>query len=130
VPRTDESWEIVPSSLTSLLLRLEADYPGTPLFITENGGIFGDSPTHDGRVHDVRRTNLLRDHVLAVEAAIEGGADVRGYLHWSLMDNFEWAMGYRPRMGLTYVDYRTGERTVKDSGRYYAELIRNRGVVT
>jgi beta-glucosidase len=125
VPRTDESWEIVPSSLTDLLLRLHADYPGTPLFITENGGIFGDAPTHDSRVHDVRRTHLLRDHVLAVEAAIEGGADVRGYLHWSLMDNFEWALGYRPRMGLTYVDYRTGERTIKDSGRYYAELIRN-----
>lgn len=125
VPRTDESWEIVPSSLTSLLLRLHHDYPGTPLFITENGGIFGDSPTHDGQVHDVRRTTLLRDHVRAVEAAIDAGADVRGYLHWSLMDNFEWAMGYRPRMGLTYVDYRTGERIIKDSGRCYAELIRS-----
>jgi beta-glucosidase len=128
VPRTDESWEVVPSSLTRLLVRLHEDYPGTPMFITENGGIYGDSPTHDGRVHDVRRTDLLRDHVLAVEDAIDAGADVRGYLHWSLMDNFEWAMGYRPRMGLTYVDYRTGERIVKDSGRYYAELIRNHGV--
>jgi beta-glucosidase len=130
VPRTDESWEIVPSALTSLLLRLHADFPDTPLFITENGGIFGDSPTHDGAVHDVRRTRLLRDHVQAVEAAIDGGADVRGYLHWSLLDNFEWAMGYRPRMGLVHLDYPTGERTVKDSGRHYAELIRNRGVVS
>ena len=127
VPRTDESWEIRPESLTELLLRLHRDHPGTPLMITENGGIFGDAPTHDGQVHDVRRTHLLRDHVRAVEAAIEGGADVRGYLHWSLMDNFEWALGYRPRMGLTHVDYRTGERTIKDSGRYYAELIRNHG---
>lgn len=128
VPRTDESWEIVPSSLTSLLVRLHEDYPGIPLMITENGGVFGDAPTHDGRVHDVRRTALLRDHVLAVRAAIEAGADVRGYLHWSLMDNFEWSLGYRPRFGLTHVDYRTGQRTIKDSGRYYAELIRNHGV--
>ena len=128
VPRSDESWEVRPESLTELLVRLHTDHPGTPLFVTENGGAFGDSPTHDGRVHDVRRTTLLRDHVLAVEAALDAGADVRGYLHWSLMDNFEWALGYRPRFGLTHVDYATGRRTVKDSGRYYAELIRANGV--
>jgi beta-glucosidase len=128
VPRTDESWEVRAQSLTELLVRLHEDYPGTPMMITENGGIFGDSPTHDGRVHDHRRTTLLRDHVLAVEAALDAGVDVRGYLHWSMMDNFEWALGYRPRMGLTYVDYRTGERTIKDSGRYYTELIRANGV--
>ncbi|MFC6536280.1 family 1 glycosylhydrolase [Nonomuraea salmonea] len=65
----------------------------------------------------------LRDHVEAVGAAIDAGADVRGYLHWSLMDNFEWALGYRPRFGLVHVDYASGVRTIKDSGRYYARLI-------
>jgi beta-glucosidase len=128
VPRTDESWEVRPESLTDLLVRLHEDYPGTPLVITENGGVFGDAPMHDGRVHDVRRTTLLRDHVLAIGKAIEAGADVRGYLHWSLMDNFEWSLGYRPRFGLTHVDYRTGQRTIKDSGRYYAGLIEANGV--
>jgi beta-glucosidase len=128
VARSDESWEVRPESLTDLLVRLHTDYPGVPLFVTENGGAFGDSPTHDGRVHDVRRTRLLRDHVLAVEAALDAGVDVRGYLHWTLLDNFEWALGYRPRFGLVHVDYATGRRTVKDSGRYYAELIRADGV--
>ncbi|GIG26685.1 GH1 family beta-glucosidase [Cellulomonas denverensis] len=124
VPRTDEGWEIVPDSLRDLLLRLHRDYPGTPLMITENGGVFGDGPTHDGRVHDVRRTDLLLGHLRAVHQAIEAGAPVAGYLHWSLLDNFEWSLGYRPRFGLVHVDYPTGRRTVKDSGHVYAGIAR------
>jgi beta-glucosidase len=79
---------------------------------------------HDGLVHDNRRTRFLLDHLAAVGAAMAAGADVRGYFYWSLMDNFEWALGYRPRFGLTFVDYATGKRTVKDSGRVYAEIAR------
>ncbi|GGK74982.1 GH1 family beta-glucosidase [Mangrovihabitans endophyticus] len=122
VTRSDEGWEVVPGSLRDLLLRLHRDYPGTPLMITENGGVFGDGPTHDGRVHDSRRGAFLLSHLSAVAEAIDGGADVVGYLHWSLLDNFEWALGYRPRFGLVHVDYPTGERTVKDSGRLYARI--------
>jgi beta-glucosidase len=127
VPRTDEGWEIHPAALRDLLIDLGRRFPGTPLLITENGGVFGDAPTHDGRVHDTRRIAFLRDHVAAVGEAIDAGADVRGYLHWSLMDNFEWALGYRPRFGLVHVDYASGTRTIKDSGRYYAQLIAGGG---
>ncbi|TMR19202.1 beta-glucosidase [Nonomuraea turkmeniaca] len=129
VARTDEGWEINADALRDLLIGLSRRFPGTPLLVTENGGVFGDAPTHDGLIHDNRRIAFLRDHVEAVRAALAAGADVRGYLHWSLMDNFEWALGYRPRFGLVHVDYATGVRTIKDSGRYYAQLIAGGGTV-
>jgi len=121
---TDGGWEYAPDNLRTLLLRLHRDYPGVPLIITENGAVYGDTPMHDGLVHDNRRVEFVLDHLRAVRAAMDEGAPVLGYFYWSLMDNFEWALGYRPRFGLTYVDYRTGARTVKDSGRVYAEIAR------
>lgn len=124
VPRTDDGNEIAPAAFRDLLIRLHREYDGIPVIVTENGGVFGDTPTHDGRIHDVRRVALLRDHVTAMGEAMAAGADVRGYMHWSLLDNFEWALGYRPRFGLVHVDYTTGTRTVKDSGRFYAEIAR------
>ncbi|HLS04006.1 MAG TPA: family 1 glycosylhydrolase, partial [Actinomycetales bacterium] len=130
VPRTDLNWEITPDSLQKLLLRLSRDYPETPLVITENGAAFGDTPRHDGRIHDVRRQKFLVDHLRAIKNAITQGADVRGYLHWSLLDNFEWALGYRPRFGLVYVDYPTGQRTIKDSARLYSEIVRTQKLPT
>jgi beta-glucosidase len=129
VSRTDEGWEIVPDSLRQLLVRLSVDYPGIPLMITENGAVEGSSPLHDGHVRDVRRTRYLRGHLAAIEQAIAEGADVVGYLHWSLLDNFEWSLGYRPRFGLVHVDYATGTRTIKDSARHYAEIIAANGLV-
>ncbi|GHH75949.1 beta-glucosidase [Streptomyces sulfonofaciens] len=120
VPRTDLDWEIVPDDLTALLLRLHRDHPGVPLLVTENGAVFDDGPGADGAVHDARRTAFLHAHLAAVHRAIEGGAPVEGYFHWSLVDNFEWAMGYRPRFGLVHVDRATQRRTVKDSGHWYA----------
>ncbi|MGZ4388472.1 MAG: GH1 family beta-glucosidase [Gaiellaceae bacterium] len=114
---TDGGWEIVPEALTDLLLRLKADYGDVPVLITENGGIFEEP------LHDERRIALLRGHVDAIRRAVEQGAPVRGYFHWSLLDNFEWAMGYGARFGLVHVDYETQARTVKDSGRAYRALI-------
>ncbi|MBT2483801.1 MULTISPECIES: GH1 family beta-glucosidase [unclassified Microbacterium] len=128
VERTDEGTEIVPDAFRDLLIRVHHDYPGVPLIVTENGAISGDSPTHDGEVHDVRRTRYLRSHVAAMAEAIEAGAPVVGYTHWSLLDNFEWALGYRPRFGLVYVDFRTGERIVKDSAREFAQIVRDVGL--
>ncbi|MEU0375553.1 family 1 glycosylhydrolase, partial [Streptomyces sp. NPDC006283] len=124
VDRTDLGWEIVPDDLEALLLRLHADYPGTPLVITENGAVHGDEPGDDGAVHDTRRTAFLRSHLTAVHRALAAGAPVKGYYHWSLLDNFEWAMGYWPRFGLVHVDRATQRRTVKDSGHWYAQVTR------
>jgi beta-glucosidase len=122
--RTDLGWEIVPDDLEALLLRLHADYPGTPLMITENGAIYGDEPGDDGAVHDTRRTAFLHAHLAATHRAITAGAPVEGYYHWSLLDNFEWAMGYWPRFGLVHVDRATQRRTIKDSGHWYARAAR------
>jgi beta-glucosidase len=122
VPLTDAGWEIVPGCLTDTLLRLHAEYGGPPLIITENGAVFDDQPGPDGRVHDRRRVSFLHDHLAAVHTAIERGANVLGYFHWSLMDNFEWARGYGQRLGLVHVDYETQQRTVKDSGAYLARV--------
>nr|WP_246531201.1 GH1 family beta-glucosidase [Streptomyces bathyalis] len=125
VPRTDLGWEIVPADLTALLIRLHREYPGVPLMVTENGGIFDDGPGPDGAVHDERRTEFIRAHLAAVHRALEAGAPVEGYYHWSLIDNFEWAMGYRPRFGLVHLDRDTQRRTVKDSGHWYARVARS-----
>jgi len=122
VPVTDAGWEIVPRCLTDLLLRLHSDYAAPRLLITENGGVFGEQPGPDGRVRDQRRVRFLREHLTAVHAAIEGGANVLGYCHWSLLDNFEWSLGYQPRFGLVHVDYGSQRRTVKDSGFYLAQV--------
>ena len=111
-------WEVDPGGLHELLLRLRRDYGDRPFYVTENGAIYYDAP------HDPDRVAFVRAHVEAVRAAIEQGVDVRGYFHWSLMDNFEGAMGYSQRFGLVHVDYETQARTVKDSGRAYAKIAR------
>ena len=86
------------------------------VMITENGAVYPD------RAHDERRVEFIRDHLAAVHDAIDEGVPVIGYCHWSLLDNFEWKLGYAQRFGLVYVDYETQERTVKDSGRFYAGI--------
>ena len=122
-PHTAMGWNIDPAGLTELLTGLAARYPGLPLLITENGAAFPDRVDPDGRVRDADRTAYLRRHLEAVADAIDAGADVRGYLVWSLLDNFEWAYGYERRFGIVHVDYDTQARTVKDSGRWYAGLL-------
>ncbi|HEV7743338.1 MAG TPA: GH1 family beta-glucosidase [Pseudolysinimonas sp.] len=127
---TDEGTEIVPDALRDLLVRLKSDYPEVPILITENGLTSNETPQHDGRIHDVRRIRFLRAHIAAMAEAVAQGVNLAGYLHWSLMDNFEWALGYRPRFGLVYVDYPTGVRTPKDSARHYSALIAAGGDLT
>jgi beta-glucosidase len=127
-PRTDMGWPIRPDSLTDLLLRLHRDFPELPLYITENGAAFDDRLDADGAVRDVRRIDYLRDHLAAVHAAIAAGADVRGYYLWSLLDNFEWAHGYAKRFGIIYVDYPNQRRIIKESARWYAEVVRHNAV--
>ncbi|MFI2663812.1 GH1 family beta-glucosidase [Micromonospora carbonacea] len=121
-PYTAMGWNIEPAGLTELLLRLHREHPGLPLMITENGAAFDDVVTPDGRVHDDRRLDYLYRHVDAVGAAMDAGADVRGYFVWSLLDNFEWAWGYDRRFGIIRVDYDTQERIWKDSAHWYRGL--------
>ncbi len=124
-PRTEMDWVIDASGLEQQLLDMAAEFPGIPLVVTENGCAF-DDPVVDGRCHDARRVDYLRDHLSAVHRAIEAGAPVVGYYVWSLLDNFEWAEGYAKRFGITHVDYETQVRTAKDSALWYADLARTR----
>jgi beta-glucosidase len=126
-PKTAMGWPVQPFGLTELLLRLSHDYPGTPLIITENGAAF-DDVVEDGKVHDVDRLSYLDGHLRAAHAALEAGVDLRGYLVWSLLDNFEWAEGYRKRFGVVHVDYDTQHRTPKDSALWYREVVRRNGL--
>jgi beta-glucosidase len=128
-PVTDMGWQIQPSGLTALLTKLGRDYPGVPMIITENGAAFPDQLHPDGdRVEDRDRVAYLDGHLRAAHAAIAAGVDLRGYLVWSLLDNFEWAYGYDKRFGIVYVDYLTQRRVPKDSARWYQEVIRRNGI--
>ncbi|HRD85107.1 MAG TPA: GH1 family beta-glucosidase [Rubrivivax sp.] len=122
MPVTDMGWEICPQALTELLLRLRRDYAPQRLLITENGAAFAD-PLHDGQVHDDDRVRYLHGHIRAVAEANRQGAEVGGYMAWSLMDNFEWASGYAKRFGLVHVDYATQRRTPKRSALWYRSLL-------
>jgi beta-glucosidase len=120
---TDMGWEVAPRSLAELLLRLHRDYPLPPVFITENGAAYQDEMVAD-HIEDEQRRQYIESHLVAVADAIERGVDVRGYFVWSLLDNFEWAEGYRKRFGIVHVDYATLRRTLKGSGLWYQSLLR------
>ena len=121
--RTDMGWEIHPQGLYRLLMRVARDYEPPAIYVTENGAAFGDVRSHDGGVHDPERTAYIESHVDAVRRAADDGVPVRGYFVWSLLDNFEWSVGYSKRFGIVYVDYPTQERVPKDSFHRYRELI-------
>lgn len=124
-PFTDMGWNIAPDGLEELLVETAAQFPDLPLMITENGAAFPDQVVDD-RVHDAQRIDYLNRHFTAAHRAMARGVDLRGYLVWSLMDNFEWSYGYSKRFGIVRVDYRTQERVVKDSGHWVAGLIETR----
>jgi beta-glucosidase len=122
-PLTDIGWEVEPRGLEELLVDTHAR-TGLPLVVTENGAAFPDDDvTEDGTIDDQDRIGYLRDHIDAVERARERGADVRGYVLWTLMDNFEWAEGYTKTFGVVHVDRDTLVRTPKASYHWYAELV-------
>ncbi len=123
-----EMWEIYPPGIYEILERTSRDYHPKAIYVTENGVPFPDGVDGDGRVRDERRIRYLHDHLAQVHRAIQAGIPVCGYFHWTFMDNFEWAFGYRMRFGLVYVDFDTQERILKDSARWYADVIRNNAV--
>jgi beta-glucosidase len=126
-PLTDNGWIIDAEAFTLLLTTLSRDYPGIPLYVTENGAAYNDGPV-DGVVADDRRTTYLEKHIAAVGEAIAAGADVRGYFVWSLMDNFEWERGYTQRFGIVHVDFDTQERIPKASALWYRSVIEAHGL--
>jgi len=122
VATTSMGWEVVPEALFEQLLRLHRDLPGVPLYVTENGAAFAESPSAEDRVEDPARVRYLFDHVGRVARARAAGVDVRGYFAWTLWDNFEWAEGYGPTFGLVHVDRETLARTPKRSFDWYRQL--------
>lgn len=125
VPVTAMNWEIYPEGIYHVLKNLSDLTNGLPLIVTENGAAFDDIVTTDGNIHDDLRIRYLNEYIQQVIRAKREGVHVGGYFVWSLTDNFEWAEGYRPRFGLVHIDYRNSlKRTVKESGRWYAERIR------
>jgi beta-glucosidase len=123
LPLTEMGWEVYARGLTDLLLLLHKDYQLPDVLITENGGAFRD-PLVDGRVQDADRVDYLRTHIAAVADARDQGVPMRGYMVWSLMDNFEWSSGYTKRFGIVHVDYATQTRTLKDSALWYRDFLR------
>ncbi|MEX1662259.1 GH1 family beta-glucosidase [Thioclava sp. 15-R06ZXC-3] len=115
LPKTAMGWEIYPQGLSDFLTRVARDYTGDlPLYVTENGMASPDQVSA-GAVHDPARIAYYADHLKAVQTAITNGAPVKGYMAWSLMDNYEWALGYEKRFGLVHVDFETLQRTPKAS---------------
>jgi beta-glucosidase len=113
---TQMGWEYRPEALAAVVRRIAKLCPGKDLVVTENGVATAD---------DTARVEFIGRALIALHAAMADGAPVRGYIHWSLMDNFEWAHGYEPKFGLIGVDFRTQERTIRPSGRYLGEIARS-----
>lgn len=128
VPINDRNWPVTEQGLENMLMRLKNEYGIDNIYITENGTSFHDVVSLYKKVEDGARKDYIHRHLLALHRAIEKGVNVKGYFYWSLYDNFEWAFGYSSRFGIVYIDFSTQERIVKDSGRWYSEVIRNNAV--
>lgn len=127
-PRTGCKWEITPEVMRYGPLNLYQRYR-LPLYITENGLGCNDFIFLDGQVHDPHRIDFLHRYLSELSRGMQEGADVRGYLQWSFLDNFEWASGYEERFGLVYVDYPTQRRILKDSARWFGQVIQTNGQI-
>jgi len=127
---TDMGWPITPAGLTNLLVRWTDQFGSRlpQIFITENGCAYPDGPDPAGKVNDQHRIAYLEKHLKALLDAIDQGVDIGGYFQWSLLDNFEWSLGYQKRFGIIYVNYLTQERILKDSARWYSQVILANGL--
>nr|AGS52443.1 beta-glucosidase [uncultured bacterium contig00101] len=125
-PFTAAKWPVTPESLYWGPVFLAERYK-TPLYITENGLSCADVVSLDGKVHDPGRIDFLHRYLSCLKRAVESGVDVRGYFHWCLTDNFEWAKGYTDRFGMVHCNFETQERIIKDSGYWYRDVINTNG---
>ena len=117
-------WPVQPDGLYDMLMEFKTLYGNPAVYVAENGAAYDDVLTPDGQIHDVERTRFLQEHIAQVGRALADGANVKGYLAWSLLDNFEWAFGLSKRFGIVRVDYDTQVRTPKDSYHWYRDFIR------
>ena len=123
-PLTDMGWPVTPTGLYDLLMRIKQDWPEvSDIAVTENGAAYPEEPNADGHVEDDRRVEYLVSHMNSVAEAAGEGVPISAYFYWSLLDNFEWAEGYRKRFGIVHVDYETQKRTIKKSGYVFRDLI-------
>jgi len=125
-PHTLFQWALTPDALYWTPKFLYDRYK-LPIVVTENGLSSMDWVSMDGSVHDPARIDFLRRYLLSLHRAIQEGVDVQGYFQWSLLDNFEWAEGYKHRFGLIHVDFETHKRTLKDSALWYRDVIQTNG---
>lgn len=131
---TAMGWNQEPRGLTTLLTELSERFPGLDLIVSENGSAWDDEVTLDPNapggkiVHDPKRVAYLDAHVRAVVDALQSGAKVKGYFAWSLLDNFEWALGYSKRFGIIRVDYDTQERIWKDSALRFRQIVADNAI--
>ena len=122
--KADNGWDIYPRGFYEILKDISTHIGALPIEITENGAAYNVAPDKHGHVHDRKRIVWLQKHLAELSRAIRDGVPVRAYHCWSLLDNFEWAEGYTQRFGLVYVDFKNRQqRTVKDSGKWYAKVI-------
>jgi len=126
---TEMDWEVFPEGLYKTLGRLYFDYDFQSIHITENGAAFVDEVNADGEVNDPARLSYIKRHLEQVHRAIDAGVPVKGYFAWSLMDNFEWGFGYSKRFGLVYIDYKTQQRIIKSSAKWYSEVVQKNEIV-
>jgi beta-glucosidase len=128
-PITAGGCAVRPDAFREVLLRVHREYGAPVMYVTENGAGYADYVDPEGGVDDLERVEYLRGYLGAVGEAIDAGADIRGYFAWSLMDNFEWALGYSLRFGLVFVDFATQRRIPKASARAYTAIIEPRGAL-
>jgi len=119
---TEMGWEIYPDALYQSIMQF-SKYPIKDIIITENGASFKDV-LDNGHIHDELRIKYFQDYLSAILKAKNDGANVTGYFAWTLLDNFEWLEGYRPKFGLIYVDFETQKRVLKDSGKWFCEFLK------
>ncbi|WP_037373737.1 GH1 family beta-glucosidase [Salinimicrobium xinjiangense] len=124
VQLTEMNWEVYPHSIYQMLKKFDGYANIRDLYITENGAAFKDT-FENGEIKDSRRIKYLKDYLAAVLRAKREGVNVKGYFVWTFTDNFEWAEGFRPRFGLVHVDFQTQKRTVKASGKWFRDFLKN-----
>ena len=124
--QTQMDWHVAPDGLRDTLLDLHRTYAPREIVVTENGAAYPDTVDPDGQVRDTVRVEYLARHVAAAAEALAAGVPLTGYHAWSLLDNYEWSLGYSRRFGLVHVDFDTQRRTPKDSARWYQRLTARR----